>query len=199
VRPLISVSPLVPDRLFAVLLIEVLIGLMLGAAVRVALASMQVAGTIVATQLGLSFASMVDPTSGNQNPVIATFLVLLAAVMVFALDLHHLAIRGMADSYRMLPPGAVPSTGDAAQYIAANMSAAFRVGVQVAAPFLVFGIVFNLGLGVLSRLMPQLQIFFLALPATIMIGTLILIAAIGIMVGVFVAHLQAVLGQLIVR
>jgi flagellar biosynthetic protein FliR len=199
VRPMVSLAGLEPATLVGLALGEVLVGLMLGAALRVTLAAMQVAGVIVAQQMGLSVAATIDPASGSQNPSIATFLVLLATAMIFAMDLHHLAIRGVVDSYRMITPGQLPATGDAAQFVARTFAGAFLVGVQISAPFLVFGIVFNLGLGVLSRLMPQLQIFFLALPATILIGTLILIAAMGVMTAVFLQHMQAVLGQLILR
>jgi flagellar biosynthetic protein FliR len=185
-----------PAGYVALLLTELLVGLMLGAALRVTLSAMQVAGVIVAQQIGLSVAATLDPSSGQQNPAMASFMVLLGTAMIFAMDLHHLAIRGIAESYALIGPGSAPEVGDAALFIARTAAAAFAVGVQIAAPFLVFGIVFNLGLGVLSRLMPQMQIFFLALPASILIGTLILIASMAVMAMVFVAHMQAMLGQL---
>jgi flagellar biosynthesis protein FliR len=196
VRPQMPVNPADPAAYVGLLFMELMVGLMLGAALRVTMSAMQVAGVIVAQQIGLSVAATLDPSSGQQNPSIATFMVLLGTAMVFALDLHHLAIRGIAESYRLIPPGAAPEAGDAAQFIIRTAAAAFLVGVQISAPFLVFGIVFNLGLGVLSRLMPQMQIFFLALPASILIGTLILIAAMSVMAMVFAAHLQAMLGQM---
>jgi flagellar biosynthetic protein FliR len=199
VRQQITVNPADPAAYIGLAIGEVLIGLMLGAALRVTLSAMQIAGVIVAQQIGLSVAATIDPASGSQNPSIATFLVLLATAMIFATDMHHLAIRGVVDSYRMIAPGGLPETGDAAQFIVRTFASAFLVGVQISAPFLVFAIVFNLGLGVLSRLMPQLQIFFLALPATILIGTLILLAAMGVMAAVFLQHLQAMFAQLLVR
>ncbi|MGL5117070.1 MAG: flagellar biosynthetic protein FliR [Beijerinckiaceae bacterium] len=188
-----------PEPLIRLALIELLIGVMLGTTVRMTLSAMQLAGTVIAQQMGLSFSATIDPTAGVQNPTIATFLVLVATAMIFALDLHHLSIRGMHDSYMLMRPGEPPTTGDAAQFVVQTFVAAFRIGIQISAPFLVFAIVFNLGLGVLSRLMPQLQIFFLAMPATIIIGTLILIAALGVMMNVYLAHFTAVLGQLVIR
>jgi flagellar biosynthesis protein FliR len=188
-----------PELVLRLLFVEILIGLMLGTAVRVALSTMQLAGTVVAQQMGLSFSSIVDPTAGVQNPTIATFLVLVATAMIFAMDLHHLSIRGIHDSYAMLPPGYQPPMGDAAQYVLQTFVTSFKIGIQISAPFLVFAIVFNMGLGVLSRLMPALQIFFIAMPATVMIGSLILIAAIAVMTNVFVVHFTGVLNQLIQR
>ncbi len=188
-----------PEPLMRVLILELLIGLMIGSAVRITVSAMQLAGTVIAQQMSLSFSSTVDPTAGVQNPTIATFLVLVATAMIFALDLHHLSIRGIHDSYVLMMPGEAPSVGDATQLIVTTFVGAFRVGVQISAPFLVFAIIFNLGLGILSRLMPQLQIFFLAMPATILLGTLILLAAIGVMMNVFLAHFAGVLGQFVIR
>lgn len=199
VRPALPPLSGGPEPVIRLLLLELLIGFMIGTAVRITLMAMQLAGTVIAQQMALSFSATVDPTAGVQNPTIATFLVLTATAMIFALDLHHLAIRGMHDSYALLAPGVVPPVGDAAQMITQTFIAAFKVGVQISAPFLVFGIVFNLGLGVLSRLMPQLQIFFLAMPATIIVGTLILLVSIGVMMNVFVNHIASVLGQFVAR
>jgi flagellar biosynthesis protein FliR len=187
------------EPLARLMILEVLIGLMIGTAVRITLFAMQLAGTVVAQQMALSFSSTVDPTAGVQNPTIATFLVLLATAMIFALDLHHLSIRGMHDSYAMMMPGEVPAVADASMLILRAFTTAFKAGIQISAPFLVFAIVFNLGLGVLSRLMPQLQIFFLAMPASILIGTLILLAAIGVMMNVYLQHFAAMLGQFVQR
>ncbi|MGL4636754.1 MAG: flagellar biosynthetic protein FliR [Beijerinckiaceae bacterium] len=181
------------------LILEILIGLMLGTSVRMTLSAMQVAGTVIAQQMGLSFSATVDPSAGVQNPTIATFLILVTTGMIFALDLHHLSIRGMHDSYQMIVPGAPPPVGDATQFIVQTFVAAFKIGIQISAPFLVFAIIFNIGLGILSRLMPALQIFFLAMPATILIGTIILFTAIGVMMNVFLNHFGGVLGRLIVQ
>ncbi|MGL4242592.1 MAG: flagellar biosynthetic protein FliR [Beijerinckiaceae bacterium] len=187
------------EPLVKLMLLEVLIGLMIGTAVRITLFAMQLAGTVIAQQMALSFSATVDPTAGVQNPTVATFLVLLATAMIFALDLHHLSIRGMHDSYAMMMPGEVPAVGDASTLILKAFTTAFKSGIQISAPFLVFAIVFNLGLGVLSRLMPQLQIFFLAMPASILIGTVILMAAIGVMMNVYLQHFAAMLGQFVQR
>jgi flagellar biosynthesis protein FliR len=199
VRPVLPPLSGGVEPLVRLMILEVLIGLMIGTAVRITLFAMQLAGTVAAQQMALSFSSTVDPTAGVQNPTIATFLVLLATALIFALDLHHLSIRGMHDSYAMMMPGEAPAVGDATELIVRTFVSAFKAGIQISAPFLVFAIVFNIGLGVLSRLMPQMQIFFLAMPASILIGTLILLAAIGVMMNVYLQHFTAVLGQFIQR
>jgi flagellar biosynthesis protein FliR len=199
IRPLLPVTNGSLELLVRLVIVEVLIGFMIGTAVRVTLSAMQLAGTVIAQQMGLSFSAVVDPSSGVQNPTISTFLVLLATVMIFTLDLHHLSIRGMHDSYDMIRPGTVPPVGDGVQLVIRTFTAAFAIGIQISAPFLVFAIIFNIGLGVLARLMPQLQVFFVAMPATILLGTIILIACIGVMMNTFMTHLINVLSQFIAR
>ncbi len=84
-------------------------------------------------------------------------------------------------------------SGDAARLALDTMAKGFGISVQIAAPFIVFAIIFNVGLGVLSRLMPSLQVFFLAMPATIMLGFLILAAVLGLMMTVFLKELSSLL------
>jgi flagellar biosynthetic protein FliR len=102
----------------------------------------------------------------------------------------------MNDSYTIFHPGELPLMGDAAQHVTRVVAMAFRIGIQLSAPFLVFGLLFNLGLGVLSRLIPQMQVFFIGLPLSIILGLLLLVVVIGAMMGTFVDYLQGVLTQL---
>jgi len=175
---------------------EIIIGAVLGLTARLAISALQVAGTVVAQQMGLGFITAVDPTQHEQGALVGNFLSMLGVTLVFATDMHHLAIAGLNDSYRIFAPGEMPLTGDVAQHITQVIGAAFRIGVQLAAPFLAFGLLFNLGLGVLSRLMPQMQVFFIGLPLSILLGLLLLLLVIGAMMGTFVGYLGAVLGNL---
>ena len=96
----------------------------------------------------------------------------------------------------VLAPGEIPVLGDMAQHFTIVIATAFKIGIQLSAPFLVFGLLFNLGLGVLSRLMPQMQVFFIGMPLTIILGLLLLLLVIGAMMGVFVNYIVGVLGEL---
>ena len=119
--------------------------------------------------------------------------------MIFATDLHHLVIAGLNDSYTIFQPGEMPIVGDVAQHITRIIATSFRIGIQLSAPFLVFGLLFNLGLGVLSRLMPQMQVFFIGLPLSILLGFLLLVLVIGAMMGTFTGYLEGVLHDLAPR
>ena len=185
-----------PASVIGVLIGEIAVGLVLGLSIRMVVGALQTAGNIVAQELGLAFAMSVDPAMGGQQAAIGNFLTLLGITLIFAADLHHLAITAIRDSYAFLPPAGVPEVGDAATLAIKAVARGFALAVQIAAPFIVFGILFNLGLGVLSRLMPQLQVFFLAMPATILIGMLVLLAVLGVMMGVFVEDLGKFLVEL---
>ncbi|HYA06619.1 MAG TPA: flagellar biosynthetic protein FliR [Xanthobacteraceae bacterium] len=180
-----------------VLLIEeILIGAVLGLTARLTVSALEVAGSVIAQQLGLGFVTAIDPTQGEQGALVGNFLTMLAVTLFFATDMHHLVIAALNDSYALFAPGEVPATGDVAALMTRTVSGAFRIGIQLSAPFLAFGLLFNLGLGVLSRLMPQMQVFFVALPLSILIGFLFLVMALGAMMGLFLDYAGGVLHEL---
>jgi flagellar biosynthetic protein FliR len=175
---------------------EILIGALLGLTARLAIASLQVTGSIVAQQLGLGFVTAVDPTQGQQGVIVGNFLTVLGVMLVFATDTHYLAIAALDESYSLFAPGAVPFSGDMAAHITGVVASAFRIGVQLSAPFLVFGLLFNLGLGILSRLMPQMQVFFVGIPLSIFGGLLLLLLVVGAMMATFLGHVEGVMHEL---
>jgi flagellar biosynthetic protein FliR len=105
------------------------------------------------------------------------------------MDLHHVALMAIGESYALIPPGPMPNVADAAQLAVGAMGRGFALAVKISAPFIVFGFLFNLGLGILSRLMPQMQVFFLAMPLAILLGLVVLLAVLGAMMGVFLEDL----------
>jgi flagellar biosynthetic protein FliR len=165
---------------------ETTIGVLVGAMARIIMSALQVAGYLIATQTGLAYAQTLDPSQGEQGAVLGNFLSILGTLMIFLTNLHHLAIGAIAGSYHMMPPGEALPTGDMAQLTITLVSGAFALGFQLAAPFLVFGFAVYAGLGLLARLMPQLQIFFVAVPINIVCGFLILLAMLGAMMTIFV-------------
>ena len=182
--------------LMVMLVHEIVIGVVLGATARVTLSALQVAGSVIAQQLGLGFVTAVDPTQGQQGLLIGNFLSILGMTLLFATDSHHLVIAALNDSYAIFSPGEFVPSGDIASLATRAFAAAFKIGAQLAAPFLVFGLVFNMGLGVLARLMPQMQVYFVAVPLSIMIGFLILLIVVGAMMGGFLGYVGGVLREL---
>src|SRR5437879_4664417 len=192
---LVFVPTILPSFITLLIVLPV-IGAMLGLTARLTLSALQVAGSIVAQQLGLGFVTAVDPTQGQQGIIVGNFLTMLGITVLFATNLHYLVIAALNDSYALFRPGEVPFAGDMAALVTGTAAGAFRIGVQLSAPFLVFGPLFTLGLGVLSRLMPQMQVFFVGMPASILIGFLVLLLVIGAMISLFHDYLEGVLRQL---
>src|SRR3979409_1293172 len=151
---------------------EIVIGIVLGATARVTLSALAVAGSVIAQQLGLGFVTAVDPTQGQQGLLIGNFLTILGVTLLFATDSHHLVISALNDSYSIFSPGEMMSSGDVSDPAPRAFAAAFRIGMQLSAPFLVFGLVFNIGLGVLARLMPQMQGYFVGVRLSVVGGCL---------------------------
>lgn len=173
--------PLGMAGLVAALAREIVIGAALGAAVRLIVSAIQLAGGAIAMQTGLAFAQSVDPQAGTQSTLFATFLSVLAVTLIFATDLHHLLLAAMHDSYVLIRPGAPLPVGDFSESAVSILAAAFRIALQLSAPFLVFGLVFYLGMGVLTRLIPQVQVFFIAMPANILLGFALLLLLLSTM------------------
>src|SRR5437763_13015001 len=176
---------------------EIIIGIVLGATARVTLSALAVAGSVIAQQLGLGFVTAVDPTQGQQGLLIGNFLTILGLTLLFATDSHHLVIAALNESYRIFSPGEFFPSGDVAALATRAFAAAFKIGMQLSAPFLVFGLVFNIGLGVLARLMPQMQVYFVGVPLSILAGFLVLALVITALMGTFLDYFTGVMHELI--
>jgi flagellar biosynthetic protein FliR len=176
-----------------VLVQEIIVGAVLGLTARLAISSLQIAGFVVAQQLGLGFVTAIDPTQNQQGLLVGNFLTVLGLTLIFATDLHHLVLAALHDSYTLFQPGEMPLVGDVAQHITKVIATSFKIGIQLSAPFLVFGLLFNVGLGVLSRLMPQMQVFFIGVPLSILLGLALLVVVIGAMMGTFTGYIESVL------
>jgi flagellar biosynthetic protein FliR len=175
---------------------EIIIGIVLGATARVTLSALSVAGSVIAQQLGLGFVTAVDPTQGQQGQIIGNFLTILGLTLLFATDSHYLVIAALSDSYRIFAPGDLMPSGDVASLATTAFAASFKLGLQLSAPFLVFGLVFNIGLGVLARLMPQMQVYFVGVPLSIIAGFLIFGLVLAGMMGTYLDYFIGVMHQL---
>jgi len=174
---------------------EVVAGVLVGTMARIIMSALSVAGYLVATQIGLAYAQTLDPTQGEQGAIVGTFFSLLGTVLIFATNLHHLAIGAIAGSYHLIPPGAALPTGDMAELVVRLVSGSFALGLQIAAPFLVFGFAVNAAVGILARLMPQLQVFFIAMPINILAGFFLMMLLLGTLMTVFLDYYTQSMGS----
>lgn len=169
---------------------EILAGGFLGLTARAVMSALNVAGQIIALQMGLALAQIFDPSQEIQGALVSSFLAVLGATLIFASDLHHLMLLALRDSYALLAPGAPLAVGDMAKTLVEASGEAFSLGVRLSAPFILFGLVFYVGAGILSRLMPQAQVFFLLLPANLALGLMLLMMTIGLILTAFLSHFE---------
>jgi flagellar biosynthetic protein FliR len=153
---------------------EIVIGVFIGAAARFIMTGLHVAGSVIAFQAGLSVAQAFNPTEGTQSAVMANFFNTTGVVIVFATELHLMFIAAMHDSYALFPPGGMPPVADFAELVTGMMASSFALGIHIATPFMVYGLLFYMGVGILGRLMPQVQVFFVAMPLQIILAFSIL-------------------------
>jgi flagellar biosynthesis protein FliR len=179
--PVLPRLPASPAELVLVLGGELVIGVFIGTMTRLILAALQIAGQIVSLQMGLSNAQVFNPMEASQDSIPSAFYAVLGVLLIFITNTHHLMLRGLVDSYAVFVPGHLPPVEDLSQTVAHAVAASFRLGIEMAAPFIVLGTVFFVGLGLIARLVPQLQVLFVTQPLQIMGGLLLmgLIAATG--------------------
>jgi flagellar biosynthetic protein FliR len=158
---------------------EVLIGLTIGGLLRVFLSSLTAAGEFISLQTTLAFAQTTNPTQAQPGTTISTFLTLMGMALIFDTDLHRLFIAAMVHSYTLFPPEKSLPLHDAGALAIQTVSRSFALGLQLAAPVVVFSIVFNIAVGLIGRVMPQFQIFFVATPLSLLLGLSIFALSLG--------------------
>lgn len=158
---------------------EMLIGLALGTIIRIMFLAITIAGSIISLQTGLTSAVMPDAALGGQLPVMAKLVSVAAAVVCFSLGIHHMWIAAMVNSYLVFPVGGLPPAADFAQLAITTTTRSMDLGFSLAAPLVVYGIVFNVALGLSARLAPTIQVFFVAQPLNILLGLALFTAILG--------------------
>ena len=202
ITPVVSATlPKLPAgalELFLLIGSEALIGLFLGALARLLVSSLHVAGVVIGYQSSLANAQLFDPGTAQQGSLIGTFLNVLGIFLIFIANLHHLMLLALIDSYTLFAPGAPIPIGDFAEMASRLLGQSFALALKIAAPVMVIGLIFYLGLGLLARLMPQVQVFFIAIPLQTALGffllALTMTAGMTLFLGTFEAHWVSFLG-----
>nr|WP_281354679.1 flagellar biosynthetic protein FliR [Roseospira navarrensis] len=170
VAPALPPPPESASVLVFLLVSEVLVGVYLAFVVLLFQAALHLGGTSIGFAGGLMHARAFDPVTAQSSPMMVNFMILVSIVLIFAVDLHHLFIEAVVHSYSLFPPGVLPPPGDFVSYATDVLDRSFRVGWQLAAPVVVFSFVFFVSMGIISRLMPQMNVFFVGLPLNILLG-----------------------------
>ncbi|NBO18655.1 MAG: flagellar biosynthetic protein FliR [Proteobacteria bacterium] len=195
VIPGLPPAPAELGGLVALLVGEIAIGLMLGGLARMLIAGVHVAGGIIAYQSSLSSALTSNITGfQGQDTSLGNLLSMTTVVLIFVTDLHHLMLRSLADSYSLFTPGLFPLMEDVATQASRTIASTFRIAMQLASPHLVVGMLLYLGAGIVARLMPNLQIFFIMMPVQLFISFCVLMACFSAIMLWYMEYLQGALG-----
>ncbi|AQR62873.1 flagellar biosynthetic protein FliR [Brevundimonas sp. LM2] len=192
-----SALPALPDTIGGMvgwILREVVTGLMIGAILRAFTGALATAGEIVSLQTTLSFAQTTNPLQAQPGSTLAAFLMLLGTVLIFATNTHHLFIAGLVGSYDLIAPARPLIMGDFTELAIRTLGDSFALGVQLAAPVIVFALIFNLASGLVGRVMPAFQIFFVAAPLSVILGLSVFALSLGVLGTVFIDRYRALAG-----
>ncbi len=188
--PALPDLPATPAGLGVLVSSEIIIGIFFGSLARIYMGALQTAGTLISYYSSLTNAFIQDPIAEQQSSIIASFMGTVGLLLVFVTDTHYLMLRAMVDSYSLFVPGAPLPIGDITQMIGRRVADSFMLGVQLSSPLLLTGLSYYIGLGLLSRLNPQLPVFFFGLPIQITMQIAVLgITLSGIML-VFLSGLE---------
>ncbi|HHY93641.1 MAG TPA: flagellar type III secretion system protein FliR [Firmicutes bacterium] len=179
-----------PESLEVVALIlaavrELAWGALAGFAASLCFAAVQLAGYYLDFELGLGIANVIDPTFGAPVPVAGTFLYLLALVAFLSVDGHHLILAALIRSFQVIPPGSAVLAARGGQGLVAEAGSMFLLGAQLAAPLVIPMFLANVALGLVSRTVPQMNVFVVGLPLKSWVGILFLAMALPFYVAAF--------------
>ena len=173
VGPELPAMPATPGFLISLMISEILIGVAIGAFARLLTTGLQVGGTFIAYHTGLGAAQLFDPQAQQQGAITGAFMTTLGVTLIFVADLHHLMLSALADSYAVFAPGAGVQIGDFADTASRFVADGFRLGLRIAMPVVMFSLIVYTSMGLMGRLMPQMQVFFIALPLQLLIGFMV--------------------------
>ena len=171
---------------------EVLTGLAIGLLLRTTMMALTTAGEIVSLQTTLSFAQTANPLQAQPGTTVAAFLTLLGVTLLFATNTHHLFVAALFDSYTLIRPAGPMPVGDFVTLAIRTIADAFTLGVQLAAPVIVFALVFNIASGLIGRVMPQFQVYFAAAPLNVLLGLSVFALSLGVVGMTFIDRYREV-------
>lgn len=171
--------------LVLVALKEVVVGLLLGFVTGLIFEGVRVAGELMGFDLGFSMATVFDPETSQNSPILSEFLVMVMTLVFLLINGHHFVLQGLQVSYEVVPVGGFTMSGVLSQKLVAMTGGMFVVGLQLAAPVMVSSFLVNIAMGVLARVAPQINVFIVSLPVKIIVGFVVLMTVGPVMIYVF--------------
>ena len=176
--PILAIrAPEIPGDVFALSLLalrEVMIGATISFVTQIIFSAVEYSGQIIGMQMGFTISSIIDPANGTQTQVMSVMQSLLATLMFLSMDIHHLFIRAIFDSFHILPLGGWHPNGGVITFLTRATADVFVLGVRLAAPVMVALLLTSVTLGIMARAFPQMNVFMISFPLNIGIGFIVL-------------------------
>ena len=185
ITPMLPTEPKEFSIMLQYIINEITTGIFLSIILQVLFFALNLAGSIASQAIGFSNAQIFDPAFQTQTMLIETFFSIIAITFIFMTDIHHLMFEAIVDSYYLFRPGEGLPWGNFANHMTETVNRSFSMGFKLGSPFIAFTIIFYSGIGLVSRLMPQLNIFFLSLPLQIYLGLGVLLLTAPIIIVFF--------------
>ncbi len=187
VRPMMPPEPDSVPGLFLMLLFEMVIGAFIGTLAQILMSVMETAGQFIAQQIGLSSAYIFNPQAQTQGSIPGTLLTMTAMVSLFVTGLYQMLIRAIVQSYEVFHYNSFGLFSDMSDAIAHLVARSFTIAVEMASPFFVIGLLMYASFGLIGRLLPQIQVFFVTLPLQLGIGLMVFALSSALMVRFWLA------------
>jgi flagellar biosynthetic protein FliR len=149
---------------------EILLGVIIGMAVNLIFVGLQIAGQLSGYQMGMALAEVIDPADGEQIPLLAQFFQIFAFLIFLTVNAHHWFLRALADSFHLVPPLGFKLSGSLIEQLMRVAGNMFVIAIKVGAPVIAALLLTTIALGLIARTVPQMNVFFVAMPLKIMIG-----------------------------
>lgn len=181
-----------PDQglIFDLMLLgELILGVFAGLIGRILIAALDVAGSLIGFQMSLANAFINSPATAQQTGLPTAYLSVMAVLLIFVTGFHQNMIMMIVESYALFQPGNLEDfttlTGDMAQTLTRFLSASFLLGLQVGAPVTILGLIMMSAAGIVNRLMPQIQVFFILQPLQILLGLMVFTLSLSIVLSYY--------------
>ncbi len=156
--------------LSAYMFIEIMVGFSIAYAVRLIFTAVQVAGTVVDFQMGFGVVNVIDPQTNSQVSITAQFQNILAILLFLALDAHHIIIYAVVESFSAIDPLSYAFTSLSVEYLLRLFTGTFATAAKIAAPLMAILFFLSVGLGLVARTVPQMNVFIIGFPLQIAVG-----------------------------
>ncbi len=164
---------------------EVFLGLLIGFGTRLVFESFNMAGVIMAQQMGYSMANILDPTSGEQQPTVSQFWFLLLLVFFLTMNAHFFLIEVMIKNFQLLPLNVTKVQTAAGEQLMRGGTLTFELSLKIAAPVFMLLLVLDAAIALIARVMPQMNVFFVTLPLKIGVGLLAIVSSLNVFQSLF--------------